>query len=538
MTGDHEVAGLGEYLAVVRRRRWLVLQALVLVPAAAVALSLRQDPSYRATAEVLLTRPSASLALSGTSDAVSAQIAERHARTQAEIATSPELVARVIRGTNSDLDVAEFLERADVTARRDVDVLQFRFTAPDAADAARIATAYATQFVRFSPELDADAIERARADVEDRLRALRAAGARTSALYASLVDKEQQLRTLAAVQPASALLLRAARDAEPVTMGPLARGLLGLAVGLVLGLALAFLREALDTRVRSVDEVVERLCLPLLGRLPEPARRLRSRDQLVMIADPGGVEAEAFRQLRTSLELMRLERQAKTIMITSAAEGEGKSTSAANLAIALARGGKQVVLVDLDLRRAGQKRFFPLQAHPGITEVALGTATLDEALVRVAALDHAPSVVSGNGARGGAPGSLDVLAAGAMPPDPGEFVGTLALARVLDEVRGRADVVLVDAAPLLVVGDALALTPLVDAILLVVRRDLIRRPVLKELRRVLETVPAQKLGFVLTAATREDAYTGGVAYEGGYFPAELPVPTLTAVDRGREELSA
>src|SRR5205823_1128448 len=152
-------------------------------------------------------------------------------------------------------------------------------------------------------------------------------------------------------------------------------------IGVLLGIGLALLWETLDTRVRSAEDVSSKLRAPLLGRLPTPSRRIRNSDSLVMIEEPEGVQAEAFRMLRTNLEFARLERDAKTVMISSAIEQEGKSTTIANLAIAVARSGQRVALVDLDLRRPYLDRFFHLEGRPGIAHVALGQVSLDQALV-------------------------------------------------------------------------------------------------------------------------------------------------------------
>jgi polysaccharide biosynthesis transport protein len=316
-----------------------------------------------------------------------------------------------------------------------------------------------------------------------------------------------------ALQTSNASLVREAGGAVQTQPKPARNGILGLALGLILGLGLAALREALDTRVRSSDEIGERLGLPLLARVPEPPRRLRRGNKLTMQAEPNSVEAEAFRMLRTNLDFVRLEHDPKTMLITSAVEAEGKSTTAANLAIALARSGKRVALVDLDLRRPYLHHFFPGSGHPGLTHVALGYASLDEALIKVPILDarSAGAVGNGNG-NSKVEGWLEVLAAGPLPPNLDDFLGGKAVTDILDTLKKRADIVLVDATPLLLVGDAMSLTTVVDALMIVTRINVVRRPMLKELKRVLDGLPVEKLGFILTGAELEESYAGYGAY--------------------------
>lgn len=211
--------------------------------------------------------------------------------------------------------------------------------------------------------------------------------------------------------------------------------------------------------------------------------------------------------LRTSIDFVNLDRGAQVIMVTSALDREGKSTTIANLAVAFARTGRRVVLVDLDLRRPALARFFGLRGREGLTNVALGECSLDDAIRYVAVEPEGARATSVNGnGSGSIEGVLELLLSGPPPPGAGEFAASDAVGKILNELRERADLVLVDAPPLLQVGDAVTLTARVDALFVVTRLKTLRRPVLKELARVLEACQGEKLGFVLTGAKFEEGY--------------------------------
>jgi polysaccharide biosynthesis transport protein len=521
-SGAHESAAtLRDYLQILRRRKWLVVQTLVLVPLAAVAFSLQQKPVYEASADVLLSRQNLANTLNGLQDPTASVQADRVAQTQADIARSPAVARRVIAQLHlTDRTAGDLLANSSVTAKQGADILGFTVRDRDAALAARLADAYATQYRLYRHALDTDALQAARVEVEQRIADL---GTSRGALYESLVEKEQQLRTMEALQTSNSTVINRPSSASQVSPRPFRNAVLGLVLGLFIGVGFAFLRETLDTRVRSAQEIGDRLGLPLLARIPEPAKRLRADDRLVMLADPAGVDAEAFRMLRTNIEFATLGHDVKTVVVTSAVEKEGKSTTIANLAVALARGGQKVILVDLDLRRPFLDKFFDLQGRPGITQVALGRASLNDAIVRVPIVPIEPNAslrprydLSGNEDNGS--GRLAILGTGPIPPDPGEFVGSHRLAEVLEELRGLADVVLVDAPPVLHVNDAMVLSSRVDGLLLVSRMETLRRPMLTELHRLLESTPAHKVGYVVTGAESDEAYGYGYAYGYSYAP--------------------
>lgn len=434
----------------------------------------------------------------------------RVSKTQATLARVPATAASVLRVTKTRMSVARFLSQSSVTPITGSDILRFTVSNPNPTLAARLATSYAAAYTHQRRILDTAALRQARSQAEKSVKELKASGDTSSTLYSSLVNKIQLLDTMAAVQTSNATLIRPADGASKVSPRPKKAALVAAGVGLFVGIALAFLLDGFDTRVRSTEEIGRQLGLPLLGRLPEPPRRFRSKNRLVTLLDPNGGYAEAFRVLRMNVDFVNMDAHARTIMLTSAFEREGKSTTAANLAVTLARMGQSVILVDLDVRRPLIHEFFDIPARDGLTRVALGYTSLEDALVRVQTAplggDESSPYSLANEERDG---TLDVLACGPLPPNPGEFAASSTVAEVITSLSAMADVVLIDASPLLNIGDALALMSLVDGVVLVCRLRRLRTPALRELSRILDRCPAAKLGFVVTGAEHDQAYASG-----------------------------
>jgi Mrp family chromosome partitioning ATPase len=508
---------LRDYLEILRRGKWLILQAAIVIPVVAVLWSLRGETAYSASAGVLVNSQNFAANVEGLQDPTQGN-PTRVVNSQVPVARLPEVARRTIAALGlRSWSPSNLLGESTVTTELDSDILTFTVIDGNSALAMRLANEYARQFTRYRLELDTKAVKSARRSVKARADALAAAGQQGSALYADLIETAQRLATLESLQTSRAEVVRQATGTAKLGPQPQKAGTLALALGLLLGVGLAFLREAVDTRVRSTDVVARELQLPLLGRLASPPRRVRRRGRLVTLAEPHGPYAEAYRMLAPNIELMNIEPQARVLMLTSAVEQEGKSTTAANLAVAFARAGKRVVLVDFDLHNPRLHEFFAtagagVPLRPGLTEVVLGTAPLESALHEIEVrLDPSWAPPSSNGQVSGlSRGRLEVLPAGNTSAAQ-NLGGSFAFAQMLERLEDRADLVLLDAPPLLRTADALVASMHVHALLVVVRLNFIQRPMLGDLRRVLTSCPATKLGFVATGANAESGY-GYLAY--------------------------
>lgn len=512
METDASNAGstLASSLHTLRRRAWILVLCLVLIPAAALFVSERSAKQYQASAEIYASGDDLASVLTGIdTGSGSGNTAENIVY----LSLTPRVARRTLAALErTDRSPAYLLSQTSVLQKGGSDFFVVSIRDADPEVAAQLATEYARQIIRYRSELTTAAIGNARRLAARKLAQLEAAGKDRTLLYRSLAEKDQELETLEALQTSQLSVVRTPTRGHQVAPRPKRAAALGVFLALVLGAGLMFTFEALDPRVRSGTEIAEQLDLPLLARVPAPPRKLASNGRLVMLARPAGHHGESFRMLRTNLEFALLSSEARTILLTSAVPKEGKSTIAANLAVALARGGRRVALVDLDLRRPHLNRFFDLPGTPGVTDVALGRAPLQGTLHRIDLGTGLPLSTAGSANGSLATGSLDVFTSGAPPHDPGELVGTSRLSEILTALRASHDLVVIDTPPMLRVGDVITLSTKVDALVVVSRLNVVRRPELLEMRRLLDSVPVTKLGLVLTGTERERKGDYGYGY--------------------------
>ena len=327
--------------------------------------------------------------------------------------------------------------------------------------------------------------------------------------YKYLLAQLEAARILSATIAPYVQVVEPAGPAGPIGMRLRQKLVIGLFVGLFLGILGAFLLEYLDQTIKTSADIERALEVPVLGMIPLEPRsalapasgngRRRANLPLVSLMSADNPASEAYRTLRTNVTFVNAEqRQLKLIVVTSPGPGEGKSTTAANLAITLAQQGAPTLLVDADLRRPLVHRAFNLVQEPGLTDVLVGTAQLREAI--------RPNVLP----------KLDVLPAGALPPNPSELLGSEPMRRLLETVRGQYETIIFDSPPTLAVTDATVLGAEADAVILVVRAGETEEVAAQRAVAQLKRVQARVAGVVLNGLQKQrDRYYNYYTYYRG-----------------------
>lgn len=271
--------------------------------------------------------------------------------------------------------------------------------------------------------------------------------------------------------------------------------LFGLVAGLLLGVGLALLRDRLDNTVKDRDVLQELTHVGLVGMIP--LDKERRKEPAISFERDNSTIAEAFRKLRTNLQFLAVDNPPRLIVVASSLPGEGKSTTAINLALALAEAEHSVVIVDGDMRRPKLDQYLGAVGSVGFSTVLSGAATLDEAIQET----RFPR--------------LSILASGAIPPNPSELLGTQAAKKILSDLRARFDYVIIDSSPLLAVTDAAIVAASSDGVLMMARFGETKRDQLAHAVRNLEDVGAVVLGAVFTMSPARGA--SSYSYNYGYY---------------------
>jgi non-specific protein-tyrosine kinase len=391
--------------------------------------------------------------------------------------------------------------------------------------AAAAANAYGKAIIEVRREQQLEQLRKAQDAIESQMEQFDTAASQLSTDYLLLSQRLRDLKVAEATATGDFTVVQAASvPSAPFTPKPLRSAAFGFGAGLILGIAVAYGISQFDTRVRSHREVGEILDLPIAARIPRVSRDVLSAGPLVSLSAPGGQVAESLRVLRSNLDWMRLDGELKSILVTSSEKGEGKTLTVCNLAVTLALAGKKVVLVDADLRDPRVHALFGIPNGSGLSTVVHGSVNLAAALQPYDLSKYSGGAVvkTRRSATAGdmdteSPemqnGSLQILTSGPRPPNPGEVIASRRMAGVLQRlVESKADYVLVDAPPVLAIGDAGALAPAIEGLLFVTNIEMVRRPVLVDAKEALAALPCRKLGVIVVGERMESSRYHGYGY--------------------------
>jgi non-specific protein-tyrosine kinase len=512
-----------EYLRVLNRRKWIIILTILAAVGSAVAISTLSDKVYSTDAQVLVADPTEGSVFNV--NVLTGLLSGRDLQTQIQILGSKPLHDQVRRQLGSR---ASFIGHTTVSQIGATSVIRVRVESTIPSVARDAANALARTYIdRRTHEAVATLIEAGdtlRKSIDEKkseIADLDAQLARASAppksdtaqveslqaqrdnaqrLLSTFEDKYDQLQVDASLRSGGAQLVSAAAlPSIPVRPRPIRNAALAIALGLFVGVGLAFLFEFLDDTVKSPDDIERHAPnLAFLGAIPAVADwRNRDRARAITLEAPHSPISEAYRSLRTSVQFVALRQPLQTLLLTSPMSSEGKSTTIANLGVTLARSGRDVVLVDCDLRRPRLHQFFGVDNGTGFTSVLLGEEPITTALRRIDI---------------GTSGSLRLLPSGALPPNPSELLGTNRVAELLTALQAAAEIVLIDSPPLLPVTDALVLSRRVDGVLLVATAGLTSRRHLARSVALLSHAEAPIIGVTLNAVSAEAGYGDHYGY--------------------------
>ncbi len=471
---------------------------MVLVPAAAVVYSKRLDKEYTATAALLFRDPGFSEALFGSAVLSPSNDPTRDAATNVKLVSQRVVADATAKAIGKGLTGAEVAGKVSASAEDQSDVVSIAATDEDPQLAADIANTYARQFISLRQTADRAKLAQGEALLEQDYQTLtpsERAGPRGRGLQQQL-DK---LQTLASVQTGNAELTQAAeRPSSPSSPKTVRNGVAGAVLGLLLGIAGVIFFERLDRRVREPRELVQLLGSPVLGTIPKSrsiARAARKPRQL------SAAPAEAFRTLRANLLYFDVDSRLRSVLITSASPGDGKTTVAWNLGVTAASAGARVLLIEADLRSPRIARVLPGAAQPGLSDMLAGHAELHDVIQQVVVQERANSA-------GPSRRLMDVIPAGPVPPNPADLLGSARMEHLIEQSEREYDFVVIDSSPMAVVSDAIPLVKRVSGVIVVSRLGETTRQAVSRLRDQLALLGASTLGIVINGASGADGYHG------------------------------
>jgi succinoglycan biosynthesis transport protein ExoP len=503
------------YLHLLRRGRWWIAAFSLVGLGVSLGLSLTATKQYSATAQ-LLVQSTGNVSLSAGSG--QSLITATDVQTELQLVSSAE----VQKAVRKKLGSVPGISAAEVGQ---TNVIAVTAVSSDPARAAKVANTYAKAFVSWSTATAISSLATAENQLGHQITMIgkqiktlpknSAQGVALSNQQAVLKGQLAQLEVAGATASTGLQMVNpAVAPASPSSPKPAEDALLGVAVGLVLGIGTAFLRDSLDDTLTSGESVEQIVDAPVLATVPVVASwRKKLYPVVISVSDPTSQPAEAYRSLRTSLQFAGQDRPLRSILVTSPNAGDGKTATTVNLAAVFAQAGARVVLVSGDLRRPGLSNVFAPSEHGDLSSVLRGEQPLDRAVTPVPDLE-----------------GLYTLGARAADGNPTELLASPRMRHIVTELSQRFDLVLIDSPPVLPVADAIILSGYVDAVLLVTAAGQTRRAELRRTSQKLAQGGAPIVGAVLNKATGQGEYGSYDSYQ----PYVMPGASTARHWRSRE----
>lgn len=503
---DHE---LDDYLDIARRRKWTLLGITVLALVAAILFTAIQTPQYRGVARVRVEASGRGTVLDDNSNVISTNVRDRNLRNEVEFANSDRVRVRV-------LDEIGSLEHVTVAAAPNSDALTFVAQDANGARAAEIANIFAQAYVAERSLASGEQFLAAVDVIDDRLAEISVARLDLEGQLAtsndpssvqiqldSLASEEVRLRgqlneidVLSQLNNAANVSVLNAAEPPGSPFAPSWIRNIGLAVaaGLALGIGVVLVLETLDDTIltkRDLEDASDGV--PVLSLIPAPhSSRFQSKVERKLVTTRTGAFTESFRSLRSAIELGQAAgSEIRSILVTSANPSEGKSTVAAHLAVAFARSGANVLVIDADLHNPTQHQLFGVENEAGLADqfAKLGNAEI------VTEQTSGEALVS-------------LIPAGASGSSPAELLQSAVAQEFIEKMADTFDLVIIDSPPLRPIADTLPLARIADATLLVSMRGKTNSVDVQDAMELLTRAKTRPLGMVLTDAEYNDARYG------------------------------
>ena len=502
-----ESVDLRKYLSLFWHWAWLIILAGLLAGTSAYFFSQRMIPYYQSSTTVLVNAAPGTKA----TDYTSVMLSEQLTSTYAKMITTDPVLTQVATDLGLTMSLEDIKKSITVTPVSNTQLMQITVETTDPELSARIANAVVTVFANQIQLLQSQRFDQSKSNLEGQMAEvekqindfdiqatqavsveekdrLDAKVTQYRAIYTNLLLTYEQVRLSEAQSVSSVDQVESATPKlEPVKPKVMQNTLLAALVGLMLAAGAVVAREALDDSIKTPEDITRNFKLPVLGVIDHHKIEVKNP---ISLSDPRSPTAEAYRTLRTTVSYTSVDRPLRTLMITSAESGEGKTTTVCNLGVVMAQNGMRVIIADCDLRHPRAYAYFGLQNKNGLTEL------FTQDTIKIDGANRATKV-----------DGLSIVTSGPLPPNPAELLGSQKMQSILKAMSQSADIILIDTPPTLAVTDAAVLAPTMDGVLLVVHPGKTRIRALKQTLEQMNQVKARVLGVILNnVETRFSSY--------------------------------